>query len=255
MGIGSARYWREIPQRYRYEAQTTFDNRISLLLTVWLSFQDWSTQTPFGTASFIGLDNFRDIFGSTSIGRDFKGALINVARQPGTATLPGAGRNASMRLKLTRWVTTWKSAKPVPPRVEANTRNVPAVCPAVTKARNASGVSSALMVLPPVVGTITHENLPGAPLAENSCSAPAKIGTLFGSTTTMTDMGTEDGHPLQAPSRSSPTANTVLPIERLFTSSDTGSGSRGLRRNYFCPMLGAQCWCHMHPAPEPSTEH
>ena len=28
---------------------------LPMLLTVWLSFQDWSTQTPFGTASFIGL--------------------------------------------------------------------------------------------------------------------------------------------------------------------------------------------------------
>ena len=52
---------------------------LPMLLTVWLSFQDWSTQTPFGTAAFIGLDNFRDIFGSTSIGRDFKGALLNTA--------------------------------------------------------------------------------------------------------------------------------------------------------------------------------
>ena len=52
---------------------------LPMLLTVWLSLQDWSTQTPFGTAAFIGLDNFRDIFGSTSIGRDFKGALLNTA--------------------------------------------------------------------------------------------------------------------------------------------------------------------------------
>jgi multiple sugar transport system permease protein len=52
---------------------------VPMLLTIWLSFQDWSTQTPFGTATFVGLDNFRDIFGSTSIGRDFKGALLNTA--------------------------------------------------------------------------------------------------------------------------------------------------------------------------------
>src|SRR3954454_3829491 len=52
---------------------------LPMLLTIWLSFQDWSTQTSFGTASFIGFDNFRDIFGSTSLGRDFKGALINTA--------------------------------------------------------------------------------------------------------------------------------------------------------------------------------
>jgi hypothetical protein len=80
-------------------------------------------------------------------------------------------------------------------------------------------VSSALIVLPPVVGTMVHENLPGPPLARNSCSAPAKIGTWFGSTTTTTAVGNEGGHALQAPSRSSPSANAVLTIERLFTSS------------------------------------
>jgi multiple sugar transport system permease protein/sn-glycerol 3-phosphate transport system permease protein len=52
---------------------------VPMLLTIWLSFQDWSTQTSFTTATFIGLDNFRDIFGPTSIGRDFKGALFNTA--------------------------------------------------------------------------------------------------------------------------------------------------------------------------------
>src|SRR5919108_2315538 len=52
---------------------------LPMLLSIWLSFQDWSTQTPFGTAAFVGLDNFREIFGLTSIGRDFKGALLNTA--------------------------------------------------------------------------------------------------------------------------------------------------------------------------------
>jgi multiple sugar transport system permease protein len=52
---------------------------VPMLLTIWLSFQDWSTQTSFATASFVGLDNFRDIFGPTSIGRDFEGALVNTA--------------------------------------------------------------------------------------------------------------------------------------------------------------------------------
>ncbi|TGS10130.1 sugar ABC transporter permease, partial [Mesorhizobium sp. M1C.F.Ca.ET.187.01.1.1] len=52
---------------------------LPMLLTVWLSFRDWSTQTPFSSASFIGLDNFREIFGPTSVGRDFKGALTNTA--------------------------------------------------------------------------------------------------------------------------------------------------------------------------------
>src|SRR5215208_3282041 len=50
-----------------------------ILLTVWLSFHDWSTQTSFTTARFIGLKNFLDIFGPTSVGRDFKRALINTA--------------------------------------------------------------------------------------------------------------------------------------------------------------------------------
>jgi multiple sugar transport system permease protein/sn-glycerol 3-phosphate transport system permease protein len=52
---------------------------VPMLLTIWLSFRDWSTQTSFATAAFIGLDNFRDIFGPTSVGRDFKGALLNTA--------------------------------------------------------------------------------------------------------------------------------------------------------------------------------
>lgn len=52
---------------------------LPMLLTIWLSFQDWSTQTPFSSASFIGFDNFREIFGPTSVGRDFKRALLNTA--------------------------------------------------------------------------------------------------------------------------------------------------------------------------------
>lgn len=52
---------------------------VPMILTIWLSFHAWSTQTGFETAKFIGLKNFFDIFGSTSIGRDFKGALINTA--------------------------------------------------------------------------------------------------------------------------------------------------------------------------------
>ncbi|TPM86989.1 sugar ABC transporter permease, partial [Mesorhizobium sp. B2-1-4] len=52
---------------------------LPMLLTVWLSFQDWSTQTPFSNAAFIGFDNFREIFGASSVGRDFKGALINTS--------------------------------------------------------------------------------------------------------------------------------------------------------------------------------
>ncbi|TIV86689.1 MAG: sugar ABC transporter permease [Mesorhizobium sp.] len=52
---------------------------LPMLLTIWLSFQDWSTQTAFSEASFVGLGNFHEIFGPTSIGRDFKIALLNTA--------------------------------------------------------------------------------------------------------------------------------------------------------------------------------
>lgn len=52
---------------------------LPMLLTIWLSFQDWSTQKSFSSASFIGFDNFREIFGPTSVGRDFKRALLNTA--------------------------------------------------------------------------------------------------------------------------------------------------------------------------------
>ena len=32
---------------------------VPVALTVWLSFHQWSTQTSFATATWIGLDNFR----------------------------------------------------------------------------------------------------------------------------------------------------------------------------------------------------
>ena len=50
---------------------------IPMLLTIWLSFHEWSTQTGFETAQFVGLQNFFDIFAGNSIGRDFKAALLN----------------------------------------------------------------------------------------------------------------------------------------------------------------------------------
>lgn len=50
-----------------------------MALTIWLAFQEWSTETGFGEARFVGLDNFVAIFGLSSIGRDFKGALLNTA--------------------------------------------------------------------------------------------------------------------------------------------------------------------------------
>lgn len=52
---------------------------LPMLLTLWLSFQDWSTQTSFRTAEWVGLRNYEDIFGPTSVGRDFKRALTNTA--------------------------------------------------------------------------------------------------------------------------------------------------------------------------------
>ena len=50
---------------------------LPMLLTIWLSFHDWSTQTGFETARFVGIQNFIDIFANNSVGRDFKAALIN----------------------------------------------------------------------------------------------------------------------------------------------------------------------------------
>jgi multiple sugar transport system permease protein len=50
-----------------------------MVLTIWLSFQDWSTETGFGEARFVGLDNFRAIFGPTSVGRDFTDAFLNTS--------------------------------------------------------------------------------------------------------------------------------------------------------------------------------
>jgi len=50
---------------------------VPMLLTIWLSFNEWSTQTGFETARFVGIQNFLDIFANNSVGRDFKAALIN----------------------------------------------------------------------------------------------------------------------------------------------------------------------------------
>lgn len=50
-----------------------------MLLTIGLSFTQWSTQTGFDTAEFIGLSNFTNLFGPTSIGRDFRAAFFNTA--------------------------------------------------------------------------------------------------------------------------------------------------------------------------------
>lgn len=52
---------------------------LPMLLSIWLAFHNWSTQTGFETARFVGIDNFLAIFGPTSVGRDFKAALVNTA--------------------------------------------------------------------------------------------------------------------------------------------------------------------------------
>lgn len=52
---------------------------VPMLLTIWLSFHSWSSQTGFETAEFVGLRNFLDIFANSSVGRDFKAALVNTA--------------------------------------------------------------------------------------------------------------------------------------------------------------------------------
>jgi multiple sugar transport system permease protein len=60
---------------------------VPMVLTIWLAFQDWSTQTSFETARFVGLDNFFAIFGPGSIGRDFKAALFNTAIYTGLSVV------------------------------------------------------------------------------------------------------------------------------------------------------------------------
>lgn len=52
---------------------------VPMVLTIWLSFHQWSTQTPFHTAEWVGLRNYEDIFSNLSVGRDFKTALRNTA--------------------------------------------------------------------------------------------------------------------------------------------------------------------------------
>ncbi len=52
---------------------------VPMVLTIWLSFHQWSTQTPFSTAEWVGLRNYEDIFSALSVGRDFKAALRNTA--------------------------------------------------------------------------------------------------------------------------------------------------------------------------------
>jgi multiple sugar transport system permease protein len=50
---------------------------IPMVLTIYLSFHRWSSQTPFSSAHWIGLDNYQEIFGAGSVGRDFRQAVRN----------------------------------------------------------------------------------------------------------------------------------------------------------------------------------
>ena len=46
-------------------------------LTLWLSLHEWSTATPFGEASWVGLDNFKTLFEGAIVGRDFRQSWRN----------------------------------------------------------------------------------------------------------------------------------------------------------------------------------
>jgi ABC-type sugar transport system permease subunit len=50
---------------------------IPMTLTIALSFYGWSSQTPFASARWIGFDNFKEILGVGSVGRDFRQAVGN----------------------------------------------------------------------------------------------------------------------------------------------------------------------------------
>ncbi len=46
-------------------------------LTIWLSFRDWSSQTPFSASTGAGLANYRSLFDDGPVGRDFRQAMRN----------------------------------------------------------------------------------------------------------------------------------------------------------------------------------
>jgi multiple sugar transport system permease protein len=50
---------------------------LPIALTLWLSFNDWSTQTAFGDARFAGFANYTTLFGDGPVGRDFQQATVN----------------------------------------------------------------------------------------------------------------------------------------------------------------------------------
>jgi ABC-type sugar transport system permease subunit len=60
---------------------------LPMTLTIWLSFHQWSSQTPFSAAEFVGMRNYHDIFGPISVGRDFKRAFANTALYTGLSVL------------------------------------------------------------------------------------------------------------------------------------------------------------------------
>ena len=50
---------------------------LPVALTIWLSFREWSSQTPFGSSTAAGLDNYRALFDDGPVGRDFRNAFRN----------------------------------------------------------------------------------------------------------------------------------------------------------------------------------
>ncbi|WP_328600483.1 carbohydrate ABC transporter permease [Mesorhizobium xinjiangense] len=60
---------------------------VPMALTIWLSFHEWSTQTGFGAARYVGLRNYEDLFGPISVGRDFQRAFLNTANYTALSVL------------------------------------------------------------------------------------------------------------------------------------------------------------------------
>lgn len=60
---------------------------VPMVLTIWLSFHEWSSQTSFSAARFVGLRNFEDLFAPISVGRDFRRAFVNTAIYTGISVV------------------------------------------------------------------------------------------------------------------------------------------------------------------------
>ncbi|WP_116652319.1 carbohydrate ABC transporter permease [Pelagibacterium sediminicola] len=60
---------------------------VPMVLTIWLSFHEWSSQTGFSAARFVGLRNFEDLFAPISVGRDFRRAFVNTAVYTGISVV------------------------------------------------------------------------------------------------------------------------------------------------------------------------